>query len=221
MPGDGDRGRRLGGRSRGRPAPQRRAAVGAEPAGLGVPVSRTSYKPADMDGSSCRGCPVGIGAYGSGKPSTRLEVDGSRNLCGPDLRGQQRRALTARIVTARTSRPRRGRADARRPRRRSRRAPRARRGAARRRRRPSACALAEQLPKQLHGRFPLTRNRPARGAGRTLDAHTWPTRTSSQRPWPPDSFHHAPRVTVRRPPATSCPGRRPHAPPPHCDDDRA
>ncbi len=61
---------------------------------------------ADIDGSSCRGCPAGaLDAYGSGEnPPPVLEVDGSPKPMRPDCgRVNRRRALTARNVTARTA----------------------------------------------------------------------------------------------------------------------
>ena len=66
-------------RSGRRTGPQRRAAVGAEPAGLRVAVTAPRTNQADMDGSSCRGCPAwALVAYGSAaNPPPVLEVDGS------------------------------------------------------------------------------------------------------------------------------------------------
>ncbi|AZM78860.1 hypothetical protein D1J63_30900 [Streptomyces sp. KPB2] len=69
-------------------------------------------------------------------------------------------------------------------------------------------ALAEQLRKQLHGRFPLTETDPPVGQDEPLlnaltDPDTFTTSVST-RQFPPRTTQ-----SVRRPPATSCPRRTP------------
>ena len=161
-----------------------------------------------MDASSCRDCPAGAWvAYDRRSTLHPLrEVDGSpKPMRARRNRVNRQRAAGRPECLRPDSRARPGTAGARCP------APRpahyAGRGDVRccwHCPRGHSCRTTSQTTSRA---IPLDRNRPARGAGRTLNEHL-PTRTSlttsvSTRQFPPRTT-----LTARRPPATSCPRPR-------------
>lgn len=124
-----------------------------------------------------------------------------RNLCGRNRQGQPTTRPHHPNCHRPDQRPRPGRADARRP------APHSGHGAARdawrsRRPRVRSCRTTSQTTSRA---IPLDRNRPARGAGRTLNDHTCrPGHSHNVRDHQTVSTtRHACSVPT---PATSCPG---------------